>query len=358
MKDLPYNSPSVFVHIVTHNDEATMEKCLDSLLVQSGFVLGKSLFVSVLDNASTDSSVDIIRNYAGQVLLECSGVNLGFCGGQNRGVAKFLDSGAEYLLILNPDTVLPDNSLKILLEKFSEYCSQDHSVGLATPKLLRLSDDKKQILDSTGMIFLPTFRHLDRGAGEEDVGMFDREEFVSGGTGACLCLHRECVKSLIVPYYHSESLLKIYPQLENFKSRAQLFDEAFFAYRDDADLALRAALFGWKTLYVPTSRIYHIRKVTPERRKELSDFINCLGVRNRFLLQLNNYFPSRFSGIFLQGIVLRNILVICGVLLRERSSLKAFYELWILLRRSLANRKFIHNRSRELCGHSVENVFL
>jgi hypothetical protein len=87
--------------------------------------------------------------------------------------------------------------------------------------------------------------------------------------------------------------------------------------------------------------------VLPERRSDLPAFINKLGVRNRFLLQINNAFPCLAPGCIaavLGGAIFRNLVVVAGVLLKERSSLRAFHELAVLLPRA----RFVRgvNRSR------------
>ncbi len=88
-----------------------------------------------------------------------------------------------------------------------------------------------QIIDSTGIYFLPNLRHLDRGAGELDHGQFERMEYVFGATGAAALYRRSMVDDVSV--------------------NGEFFDEQFFAYREDADLAWRAQLMGWRCVYTP-----------------------------------------------------------------------------------------------------------
>ena len=76
--------------------------------------------------------------------------------------------------------------------------------------------------------------------------------------------------------------------LDDVAVDGEVFDEDFFAYREDADLAWRAQLLGWDALYVPGATATHVRRVTPERRSALPAAINRYGVRNRFLLRLKN----------------------------------------------------------------------
>jgi GT2 family glycosyltransferase len=350
---------SLFVHIVTYNNEGDIAACLESVIAQQGFCSNGSFSIQVTDNASTDKTVEIVERYRNRVDLVVNRANVGFCGGHNKGVQRFLETDAQYFLALNPDIILEAHALHIMLQRFSLCQAANPRLGLVTMKLLRFSDKKERIIDSTGMIFKRSFRHLDRGAGERDQGQYDDEEIVPGGTGACLGLTRECLTSLLLPPEIDDSLTSVYPALnQKGELRPQLFDEAFFAYREDADLALRSRLFGWRCLYVPSAVAFHRRRVTPERRLQLAPSINSWSVRNRFLLQINNYAPGLWPGVWWRGIVLRNLLVIFTVLLVERTSLGAFRDLWILRRRALRNRNFILTRYRELCGPCVENVFL
>jgi GT2 family glycosyltransferase len=143
-----------------------------------------------------------------------------------------------------------------------------------------------------------------------------------------------------------ESVIEIYPQLmEGLSTRPQLFDEAFFAYREDADLSWRARRLGWKCWYEPHAVAHHVRFVTPERRKSLPEAINSYSVRNRFLLQANNW--SWRDGIFsfLLGIVVRNALVVAGVVFQERASLKGLREAWTLMPRALLIRKWLRSHA-------------
>ena len=92
-------------------------------------------------------------------------------------------------------------------------------------------------------------RHLDRGADQPDTGQFDTAGEIFGPSGAAAMYRRNA--------------------LDDVALNGQYFDEDFFAYREDADLAWRCRLFGWTSIYVPTAVAHHRRRVTPERRAEL-----------------------------------------------------------------------------------------
>lgn len=338
----------VFVSIVSYNSAAYLRGCIDSLLNQTGFAVGKNLFVQVTDNASSDTSVELVRDaYSGCVKLVQNSANLGFCGGHNQGAQAFLESPAHFLLILNPDVKLQPDMLQIL----AGALEKDPRAGAACPRLMRCNESLEPLVppqfDSTGMFMTPSLRHFDRGSGELDQGQYRTREYVFGGTGACLLLKRECVLDLLVDLDAPGSeVLRVYPQLADFRdSRAQLFDEAFFAYREDADLAWRAQLFGWNCLYEPAAVALHKRVVVPERRRSLPPELNRLSVRNRFLLQLNNASLSLGLRPLLEGLLVRNLLVVLGVMATERSSLSAFREALLLRKRAWSRRRHIFGKA-------------
>jgi len=336
-------SVKVLVHIVTWNSETYILSCIDSIIRQSGFTLGTDIFIHITDNNSSDSTIQKAEARAQSgVTFQQNIFNLGFAAAHNQGLFKAHAEACSHIVILNPDVVLVHDAIWELVRGSDK--------GLATPKLLRADHYLKPLLppiiDAAGMVFENSLRHFDRGSGELDLGQYQKDEVVFGGTGACLLIKVEAALHLALPYsQYDEELFKIYPQLQGDRSkRIQLFDEAFFAYREDADLAWRAQLLGYQCRYIPQAVGYHVRRVTPERREELPAAINMLGVRNRFLLQLNNWGMKHGFTSFLHGILFRNIVVILGVLLVERSSIGAFRDLRTLFKRALYNREVIRSR--------------
>jgi GT2 family glycosyltransferase len=147
-------------------------------------------------------------------------------------------------------------------------------------------------------------RHLDRGAGEPDLGQYDKAEDVFGPSGAAALYRSEALRAAAFG--------------------GQYFDEDFFAYREDADLAWRCRLMGWNSIYVPSAVALHRRRVTPERRAQLSAVINYHSVKNRFLLRLNNMTRGLYVRDF-WPITFRDVAVMGYVLVREWSSLGALW---------------------------------
>ena len=321
-------NPEILISIVTHNDAGVLGRCLEAL---SG--LDRPVRIKVWDNASTDGSAEIAESFS--VAVTASPENLGYCGGHNRNIEG---EKYDYVFFMNADVILsPDYFSKILpvFEKFPE-------AGMACGKLLRMDEngelvrrEGKPVLDSAGIIFTRNQRHFDRGSNEVDSGQYDRTEPVFGGTGAALLCSRRLVEALSV--------------LDEF------WDEDFFAFREDADLAWRAQLLGCQTIYVSEATAHHQRHVLPERRRDLSPLINMHSVKNRFLMRRKNMDPGLYLHCF-PAIAFRDLGIIAYVLLREWPSLRAFKLLWETRRRTREKRRIIQSR-RKVSGRELARWF-
>jgi len=322
---------SVLVHIVSYNHADVLAPALTALARTRGITYE----IRITDNASSDLSSEVARRF--HITPTVLPRNIGFCGGHNSIIAEFIASSHQFLCLLNPDVALSETCLAEL----AAHCSD-----MATPKLLRgdasLHAIKPARIDAAGMILTAALRHFDRGSQQLDCELFSRPAKVFGGTGACLMLSKKTVNALILPDTPFDDSLELIHQglAEASCKRMKLFDEGFFAYRDDAELAWRAQRLGLVCQYVPTALAVHKRAVLPENRSELPAFINYLSVRNRFLLQLN-HFSFAYTAAILPGFLFRNILVIFATLLKERSSLRAFKDLFALRKRAFFLRNWI-----------------
>ena len=125
----------------------------------------------------------------------------------------------------------------------------------------------------------------------------------------------------------------------------EFFDPDFFAYREDADVAWRAQLFGWRCIYTPNAFGYHVRKLRPGMRRFLPPDINMHSVKNRFLMRAKNITAGVYLRNFLP-ILVRDLGILAYCLIVERSSLKAFYLLSRDWSRVMKKRKIIQDRKR------------
>ena len=313
-------TPKVAVNIVTFNSAGDIGACLQSLREQTF----QDFRIHIFDNASSDDTLKMIDSVDLESVIPCA-VNTGFCKAHNELAKRFT---SEYVLFLNPDTVLDTAFIQDLIRGLESR----PDAASASGKLLRMDGNT---IDSTGITMHREQRHLDRGAGQPDSGQFDRPEDIFGPSGAAALYRRSA--------------------LEDAAINGQYFDEDFFAYREDADLAWRCRLFGWNSIYIPTAVGKHRRRVTPERRSELPKEINYHSVKNRFLLRLNNMTPELYKRDFWQ-ITRRDLAVIGYVFLREWSSIPGLWYIVTNLPRLLQKRKVIQKR-RKLDASAINKWF-
>jgi GT2 family glycosyltransferase len=180
-------------------------------------------------------------------------------------------------------------------------------------------------VDSTGIYFNPMLRHLDRGSQEVDNGHFLQYEYVFGASAAAALYRRKMIEDVAIS--------------------GEFFDPDFFVYREDADVAWRAQLLGWRCIYTPHARGYHVRKVLPGNRRALPPVINMHSVKNRFLMRIKNMTGDLYWRNFF-SIMTRDAVVLGCCLLREHSSLQAFWYLAKNWRRVWEKRREIMRRKR------------
>lgn len=321
----------VSVAIVSWNSARWLPSCLDSLAAQSAAPSD----VVVVDNASTDDGARIADAHPVVTRVERSTTNTGFAGGQNRAIRA---TRGEWVLVLNPDVVLEPDFLARLGARAAALAApgapgaparSPRGLGTLCGKLRRMHADLGRpdppLLDSTGIVFRRDFRHLDRGSGEVDRGQWEREEEVFGATAAAALYRRAMIEDVSID--------------------GEFFDETFFAYREDADVAWRAQLLGWSCLYVPGAVGYHVRSVLPERRREVPAVLNRHSVKNRFLMRIKNVDGAVWRRCGVRGL-LRDAAVVGGCVVAEWSSLPAFADVARLWPRARRQRAQIQARRR------------
>lgn len=325
--------PLVSVTIVTYNSAWCVEACLESVRRQTY----PRLEIIVVDNGSRDGSAAVLEKQSGLQFIQNT-VNNGFCGGQNQAIRA---SRGQWILVLNPDVVLEPDFVTRLLAGLE--AKADSAVGTVCG---RLAASQGSLLDSTGIYFTSELRHFDRDCRQPDRGQHLEMEYVFGATGAAAFYRREMIEAVSVPGSGAD----------------EFFDEEFFAYREDADVAWRAQLLGWNCLYVPEARATHVRTCLPENRAKMSPLVNMHSVKNRFLMRIKNI----GAGLYLRhwvSITTRDIGVAGYCLIFERTSLLALWLVLTGLGRSWAKRRWVQSRrmrsDRELSawfqGHRRES---
>ena len=243
-------APKVAVVIPNWNGSKHLEECLAAL---RGQTLHGRMSVVVVDNGSTDDSPVVLARHADLVTVIANPENVGFAAACNQGMLHERDS--EFVALLNNDAI-PE---PVWLESMIEAMDGDPSIGSCTPKVL--SYDDRGRFDNAGHVVFADGLTRGRGRLHDDVGQYERQEEVFGPSGCAVLLRRSMLDDI------------------------GLLDEHFFAYCEDADLAFRARLRGWRCVYVPAAVVYHKFSASGE---PFSAFKALHVERNRLWLAVKN----------------------------------------------------------------------
>lgn len=245
--------------------------------------------------------------------------NRGFAGGANA-VLQWVERqcpAAQFVLLLNPDVVLEPGYAERLLVALRNR----PRVALASGKLVRPDG---RTLDSAGIRMPRHRRPRDRGADEPDRRQYDRIERVFGVSGAAMMLRREALPDLAVD--------------------GEVFDEDFFAYHEDTDLAWRARLLGWEALYVPDARAVHRRRWRTDARSRIEPEVRRHSFKNHYLEMLKNERPAQFARD-LPAIAAWELLRLGYTFLRDPVLLRGYADAARLAPRAWAKRRVIQRRA-------------
>lgn len=261
--------PLISVIIVNYNRREFLEKCLTSLLGQTYL----SVEVILVDNGSTDDSVEYTKKEFPSVkIIQCE-ENLGFAKGNNVGIKE---ARGDLIATLNNDTEVSP----VWIDELVTVINSDKDVGMCASKMLFMKDPK--IINSTGICISRSGACWDRGMSEQDIGQYESiEDIFCPCAGAAM--------------YKRDMLQEI-----------GLFDEDFCAYMEDIDLAFRGRLAGWKCLYVPKAVVYHMHGGTAGY---MTDYTVYHGNRNIIWNCVKN-FPSWLLITSIPWIIGRNVAVI------------------------------------------------
>lgn len=319
--------------IVTYNHADTLPACLQAVATLDP----APERLIVIDNASNDGSAGVAEAHAGRLAVEVvrEDRNTGFAAAANLGIRR---SDTPWVLLLNPDCAPRPDMVERLFAGLTG-CPDPTRVAVLTPRLVRATGPglaPTPVLDAAGMMVTRSGRHFDRGAGTTDDGTCGRPAWVFGGTGAAAFYRRRALDDVAYP-------------------ESEFFAETFFAYREDAELAWRLQLRGWRCLYVPDATASHRRGFRPEEGRRGHRDINRFSVRNRFLLRAH----CADAGWHLRCLpwwLGRDLLVVGACLTVERPSLPGLVDAWRLRADALEKRRWVLGR-RTVSGRRMARWF-
>lgn len=263
----------IVISILHYNNNEDTINCLKSLLELN--LSGLEIETYVLDNGSKRGLVLEESSFSklNLVVLRDS-VNWGFTGGHNRIYEKVQDKKFDYFLLLNNDSLMERECLRVMAEKI-----KDEEVGAVVPKIyftkgMEFHKDRymeqesgKVLWYAGGFIDWDNVQSKHKGIDEVDRGQYDTEEEIDFATGACLLIKKEVIKKF------------------------GLFDERYFLYFEDADLSQKILKGKYKILYVPNAVLWHNNAGSSGSGSSLHDYYLT---RNRMLFGMK-YAPLKMK---------------------------------------------------------------
>jgi GT2 family glycosyltransferase len=252
------------------------------------------------------------------------GQNLGFSRAYNILMDLARQAGAEYFFMINPDTILEPTAIQYLIEALAD----DGALGSAAPKILRWNFTEHRptkTIDSLGLVLRPGLHFVDYGQGGED-GQVAWPSDILGPSGAAGLFRMSALAKIASP-------------------AGQYFDESFFMYKEDCDLAYRLFLAGYTSRLVERSVIYHDRTAAAATGSWLSFWrgrnaksrqVRAWSFKNQNLLFCKYWKNQNFVNKFF--ILSRATAMFTFSLILEQFLLKEYGQVW-RVRAGLTNTK-------------------
>jgi GT2 family glycosyltransferase len=277
------------VSIVTYNSAKDIVACLQSLKKQTF----TSFELIIVDNASTDKTIQEVTRIFPEARIIQLHKNIGFGAAHNIAIQA---SHTPYFMVLNPDCLLKENAVRRLINAAELH----EDAGVIGPCIMRSQGDT--IVDTTGLLQTWYGAVKDRGSGEEIDGTQLHSTFVWGVSGACALYRREALEDI---RYEADG-------------RPEYFDEHYFMYKEDADLAARLQKADWTAWYQHDAIAYHDRTGNAQTtRKDKKEYIKAYSYQNHLLYSIKN-----IQGVRIIPAIVYEIMKFVYLLLFERATLK------------------------------------
>ncbi|MEZ7821131.1 MAG: glycosyltransferase family 2 protein [Patescibacteria group bacterium] len=252
----------VSINIVIYNGLKYIKPCFDSILNQSF----KDFEIIAIDNNSSDNSIKFIKENYPSIRLIQNAENVGFAKAHNQAINL---NNSDYILVTNQDIVLEYD----FLEKLVTFMDNNLNYGSCGGKLMKMIINEQSIIQKTNVIdcigldHSKGYRFFNLGEGSKDIGQFNKDTDIFGVTGA-LALYRRS-------------------SLEKIKDANSYFDERFFMYKEDIDLAWRLNNNNLNSRYISNALAYHERGFSGNNNQNIVEKIKRKNKDKEFLAHLS-----------------------------------------------------------------------
>ncbi len=323
------------LHIVTYNSEKYIIPCINSILNQNY----TNWSIIIVDNNSQDKTKSILKDKFesnSKITLIYNSENRGFAPAHNQAIRA---SEGDFIVVMNPDVIIAEDFLLKADDLLYSLKDKYKRVGSICPKVYSVDSLDNLSQDTIDVLYLHIDRKrqiINKGAGERDKDSYNAEKIVFGPSGSLAIYSRSA--------------------LEDIKIDNEYFDEDFHSYKEDADLAWRMYKYGWKSVFIPDLKGYHIRyakkgDVNPLRvanilkqRKNKNKFVNRVSYRNHIYTLIKNESLSDFKHDFLY-IFIFEVKKFIFLLLFEISTLKGVFDVFKTMPKMIKKRKIIQSKS-------------
>lgn len=269
----------VSINIVTYNAIKYIPFCISSIFNQSY----KNFDVVIIDNNSSDGTQEYIKHAYPNIKLIENTENMGFAHAHNQAIEQ---NNSEYILVTNQDIFLEPDFLEILVN-FADNNPEYASFG-GKLKKMKFNEtghfEKLDYIDSLYLDHTIGYRFINYGEGKEDSSKFNQNLSVFGISGALVMYRRNALETIRY-------------------SGSEYFDNDFFMYKEDIDMAWRLNNAGYKAVYLYNAIAYHERGFsggnsgisdTIKRKNKDKEFLAKISYRNHLYILLKNLYLSEF----------------------------------------------------------------
>ncbi|MDD5101536.1 MAG: glycosyltransferase family 2 protein [Endomicrobiaceae bacterium] len=221
-------TPKISIVLVTRNSKSVLYDCLKSLDTKDEITSSKNSQWIIVDNGSSDGSIDEVIKLYPNIQIVKNQDNLGFAKAANQGCKVSIN---EYILYINTDTEIKQNSIS----KLYNAITSDNSIAVVGPRLIRKNGTIQKSVYPEATIYTEIFKPLIKlyVSLKENCYSIKNCYSVNSLRGACFIINKKVMQSV------------------------GCFDERYFFYLEETDLFRQLKLSGKKICYLPSSQVYH-----------------------------------------------------------------------------------------------------